>query len=130
MADDEILAAHADFIAGPAERLDLDAGLAEVLAAEFEITESPVTTPPNYWMDTHVDEDGTEVPGHWVVLSHMRDISFTTECEMCRHTHGVTTRFFHTLNYPEAIEKIREECRKRLIREVTTPHTAPPARSV
>ncbi|MFR9773059.1 hypothetical protein [Nocardia sp. SC052] len=129
MQDDE-LRLRLDLDAGRAKRRDLDAGLAEVLAAELEITESPVTTPPNYWMDTYVDEDGTEVPGHWMVLSHMRDISFTTDCEMCRHTHGVTARFFHTLNYPEGLEKIREECRKRLLREVTTPHTAPPARSL
>lgn len=98
--------------------------------AGIEITESPVTTPPSYWMDTYTDEDGVEVPGHLVDMSQIREITYETKCQACCHVHAVTTQFFYALlHFPVAVEKIRDVCRDRLIREVTEPHTAPPGSS-
>ncbi|WP_280185444.1 MULTISPECIES: hypothetical protein [Nocardia] len=92
-----------------------------------EITESPITTPADFWVDDHTDEDGEFVPGHMVDMSGMREVTFSAPCHLCNSVHNVTnTLHAKVVDWPEVYEKVRQTNRDRLIREITTPHAAKP----
>lgn len=74
-----------------------------------EITESEITTPPDFWMDDYTDEDGEFIPGHMVHMSQIRTQTFETRCPECRTAHCRRMEVsVLVVEYPELYQRARE----------------------
>lgn len=76
-----------------------------------EITESEITTPPDIWIDDHIDEDtGEFVPGYMLDMSRFRRQEFETRCH-CGTAYTQVIEVHETLvegPYPELYQRARE----------------------